>query len=131
MFGEVRSSLTRGVPVGEAEPFVAEDVLVERPGQERSRRQTAVLASIAPVARRMIIAVEAPGYQAAVNPAVMQPKTESFADVAVGTTLFKQVEWVKANRIPNGYPYGTHHWIETVFRRAMAPFLYRSAGVSS
>jgi hypothetical protein len=65
------------------------------------------------------------------SPAFTPPTTASFTDVAVGSTFFTQVEWMKANAITTGYQDGpssySYHPVEDVSRQAMAAFLYRQA----
>lgn len=72
-------------------------------------------------------------YRVAGNPEFTPPATASFTDVAVGSTFYTQVEWMKANAITTGYadPGGTFsfHPVEAVSRQAMAAFLFRYDGL--
>ena len=74
-----------------------------------------------PVTREVMAALL---YSAAGSPEFTPPATASFSDVQVGAAYWKEIEWMKAEGITNGYPDG-YHPAEAVSRQALAAFLYR------
>lgn len=66
-------------------------------------------------------------YRSAGSPVFTPPLTASFSDVAVGSTFFTQVEWMKAQGITAGNANGTYAPAGAVSRQAMAAFLHRAA----
>lgn len=63
-------------------------------------------------------------YRMAGSPAFTSPSHATFADVPTGSTFAKQIEWMKAKGLTNGYVDGFHP-TEAVSRQAMAAFLHR------
>jgi hypothetical protein len=65
-------------------------------------------------------------------PASTPPVTATFADRAVGSAFFREIEWLAAEGISTGslYPDGRRLFLgdDAVTRQAMAAFLYRFAG---
>lgn len=56
------------------------------------------------------------------------PTTPTFVDVALTHPFFKEIEWMTARGMTDGYPDGTFRPAIEVTRQSMAAFLYRFAG---
>jgi hypothetical protein len=70
-------------------------------------------------------------YRSVGSPSFTPPSTASFSDVAVGSTFFTQVEWMKAQGITTGNANGTYAPVNAVSRQAMAAFLHRTTNALS
>jgi hypothetical protein len=68
-------------------------------------------------------------YRSAHSPAFVPPATASFTDYDPGSIFYKEVEWLKAQGITQGYDNGdgtvSYHPVEAVSRQAMAAFMFR------
>lgn len=69
-------------------------------------------------------------YRAAGSPAFTPPATPSFTDVPLSSSVYPQIEWMKANMISTGSSNGNGTYsykpADSVSRQAMSAFLYRA-----
>ena len=80
---------------------------------------------VQPVARDAMAAFL---YRLAGSPAYTPPTTSPFTDVGTDNVYYKEIAWLNSTQITTGYPDGTYRPLESVYRDAMAAFLYRYAG---
>lgn len=64
-------------------------------------------------------------YRLAGSPEFQAPATPSFRDVHPSHPFYKEIEWMKANKITTGWPDGTFRPNEHTHRNAVAAFVYR------
>ncbi len=67
-------------------------------------------------------------YRLAGSPVFSPPSTPSFKDVPTTNAFYREIEWMKAERLTTGFADGTFKPTGTVQRQAVAAFLYRAAG---
>ncbi|WP_342372727.1 S-layer homology domain-containing protein [Propioniciclava soli] len=64
-------------------------------------------------------------YRMAGSPAYTPPATSPFSDVPTSHMYYKEIAWLAATRVAEGYPDGTFRPAATTNRDAMAAYLYR------
>lgn len=64
-------------------------------------------------------------YRAAGSPEYVAPTTASFNDVEPSSAFFKEISWMKAQKISTGWSDNTYRAQEGINRDAMAAFMYR------
>ncbi len=74
------------------------------------------------------LAMAAVLYRLSGSPEFTAPETASFTDVAVGSLLFAEVEWLAAQGIATGYSSGAFGPSLPITRQALAVLLYRLSG---
>lgn len=67
-------------------------------------------------------------YRLSGKPAYTAPKVSRFRDVAPGTQFYKEIHWLAASGVANGWNGNTYQPLASINRDAMAAFLYRKAG---
>jgi Tol biopolymer transport system component len=67
-------------------------------------------------------------YRYSGSPVFVPPSSPSFTDVPTSHLFYKEIEWMKANGLSEGYVDGTYRPTTIISRQVMAAFLYRLAG---
>lgn len=67
-------------------------------------------------------------YRLAGEPSFKVPAKASFKDVRPGSAFFKEISWLSATGVANGWSDNTYRPMASVNRDAMAAFMYRLAG---
>ena len=67
-------------------------------------------------------------YRLAGNPAFTPPTTSPFVDVPTSSLFYKQIAWLQAEGLANGWDDGTYRPASSISREAMAAFIYRYSG---
>lgn len=66
-------------------------------------------------------------YRLAGSPSFPPPKTRPFKDIPINHVFAKEIAWMKASGLSNGYPDSTYRPLHAMNRDAMAAFMYRLA----
>jgi hypothetical protein len=67
-------------------------------------------------------------YRLAGSPAYTPPAKSPFVDVPTGSLFYKQIAWLEAEGLANGWEDGTFRPGASMSREAMAAFIYRYSG---
>ncbi|MBP2216302.1 S-layer homology domain-containing protein [Arthrobacter sp. CAN_C5] len=67
-------------------------------------------------------------YRLAGSPTYAAPATPRFVDVGMNVQFYKEISWLAAKKISEGWPDKTYRPVQPVNRDAMAAFMYRYAG---